>query len=282
MKFAGFPKFALLLAPAVVFIVALAGCGSSNNLALTQGNWSVAATSTSGPVHQSLDGKTISPNATNVSFYVGGNLTQSGTTVAGTMYFVGTCLNPSLAVNFTGTVKGTTVTLTSANLEGTTITVTATGTTAASTSSLTGTYSISGSACDSSGTVTASAVVPITGTWNGTLTNCTDGPLGCAPATISIALTQAATPSSDGTFALTGPVTYTNSVCSANGTISAGSVSGLFVHLNDAPNDTGSFDYSYALLDSASAPANMTGTYVDGNDSQNCAGNQETVTLTKQ
>jgi hypothetical protein len=280
MRFASFPKFALLLAPAVVFVIALAGCGSDHNLALTQGNWSVAATSTSGPVHQFRDSKNLTPNTSNVSFYVGGNLTQTGTNVAGTMYFVGTCIDPSLAVNFTGTVKGTTVTLTSANLEGTTITVTATGTTAASTSSLTGTYSITGSACDSSGTVTLSAVAPITGTWNGTLQPGTSGPNGVAAPTISIALTQATTVSSDGTFALTGTVTYTNSGCSSNGTISAGSISGQFVLLNDSPNNTGSFDYSFGLLDSASAPASMIGTYrvLDGN----CADSLETLTLTKQ
>jgi hypothetical protein len=284
MRFASFPKFALLVAPAVVFVVTLAGCGSNNNMTLTQGNWSVAATSTAvlAPIHQLGNSKRLSPNVSNVSFYAGGNLTQTGTNVAGTMYIYGSlCFDSSSRIAFTGTVNGTKVTLTSASVNGQVITVTATGTSTSATSALTGTYTVTGGCDDGdSGTLTASAVAPITGTWTGTLTNCTDGPLGCVPATISIDLTEATTASSDGTFALTGPVTYTTSSCSSNGTISAGSIAGPYVHLNDTPNDTGSFDYSFAFLDSTSAPANMTGTYqVSGG---NCDGAQATLTLTKQ
>ncbi len=284
MKFASFPKFALLLAPAVVFVVALAGCGSSKNLALTQGNWSVAATSTAiaAPSHQMQDGKSLSPNVSNASFYVGGNLTQTGTNVAGTMYFVGTCIAASsTAVNFTGTVKGTTVTLTSVGLPSTVITVTATGAISA-TSSLTGTYTVTGG-CDGgdSGTVTANAVPSISGTWNGTLLVGTNG---TAAPIISFALTQASTPSNDGTFALTGNIAYTNSGCSVSGTISSGTIAGnsVVISANTVEKDqsAGSFSFDNVLLDSPTAPANMTGTY-DVSALGLCPGLQS-LTLTKQ
>ena len=62
MKFASFPKFVLLSLLAGVFALVLTGCGASNNLALAPGNWSMTATKSGGSV-----------------FYIGGNLTQSGT-----------------------------------------------------------------------------------------------------------------------------------------------------------------------------------------------------------
>src|SRR3981081_4395126 len=102
MKFASFPKFALLSLLAGVFALVLTGCGASNHLAVPAGNWSMTATKTGGPV-----------------FYIGGNLTQSGTNLAGTMYVANSlCYSPSQRVDFTGTVKGSKVTLTSDSVGG--------------------------------------------------------------------------------------------------------------------------------------------------------------------
>jgi hypothetical protein len=280
MKFATASKLALLLLMAAVFALALTGCGSTNNLALTQGNWSVTATSTATPQHRNPQ----TPNVSNVSFYVGGNLTQAGSNITGTMYITGSeCFDPSNQVNFTGTVHDKAITLTSPALDGQVITVAATGTDAAD---LTGTYSVAGGCDDGdSGTVTANAVPSISATWSGTLVNASSLTNGNVSATISIALAQAATASSDGTFALTGNITYTNSVCSVSGTVGAGSfVSGQFVLINagtiDQSEGTGSFTFGLAPLDSATAPANMTGGYTvnDGD----CAGDIQTLTLTKQ
>jgi hypothetical protein len=288
MNFAGFPKFSLLLPLACILAIALAGCGSSNNMALTQGNWSVAATSTAvARRHNIVSRDTPIPNNSNVSFYVGGNLTQTGSNLAGTMYITGSCVDPSAAVPFTGTVKGTKVTLTSASIEGNVITVSASGTTTSATSSLTGTYTVTGEGCDGgdSGTVTATAVPSISGTWSGSLVNNTSGTNGIAGATISIALTQASTVSDDGTFALSGSVTYTNSTCSLSGTLTGGFVSGQFVKIDastiDQGDGTGSFEYGLALLDSPSAPANMTSGYSVFSDGP-CGGDVQTLTLTKQ
>src|ERR1700730_790945 len=185
MKFASFPKFALLSLLAGVFALVLTGCGVSNNLALTPGNWSMTATKSGGPV-----------------FYIGGNLTQSGTNLAGTMYVVSSlCYGSSQTVAFTGTVKGNKVTLTSASVGGEVLSITASGTAG----SLTGTYSIAGgTTCNGdTGTIVANPVPPIHATWSGPIV----GDANADPnVTLAIAFTLVLTDSPDGTFAVTGNI----------------------------------------------------------------------------
>jgi hypothetical protein len=273
MKFARFPKFSVLTLLAGVFAMALVGCGGGSNLALTQGNWSVTATSTASASSHNI--------ASNI-FYIGGNLTQNGSAVSGTMYVANSgCFDVSTPIAISGTVKDKTVTLTTASFQEQVITVTATGT---DPSTLSGTYKVTGSGCDGGdqGTVSALAMPAISGTWNGLVAS--TGP-GITQATLSVALTQAATASADGTFALTGTVTYTNSSCSVSGTITTGSVAGQYIPLirvttNEQDESQGSFDYTNSLLDSASAPKNMTGDY--DVTSGLCDGNVQSLTLTKQ
>ena len=266
MKFGNFPKFASLSLLAGVLTMALAGCGGSSNLGLTQGNWAFSASSTA-------PAKIVS----GPTFVVGGNLTQSGNNLTGTMYVTQSGCIPQQFVSFTGTVKGKNVTLTSASFGGEVISVTASG----SKDSLSGTYTVTGD-CADSGTVTASAVPSISGTWNGTIPNPTQG---IAQATLSIALTQAATASEDGTFALSGTLTYSNSVCSVSGTISNGSLAGNYiVFINgttlDQDSGEGTILYSNVTLDSVTVPKNMTGDYnVTGGL---CQDQSQSVTLTKQ
>src|SRR5256885_9406191 len=94
MKVASFPKFAFFLTVAAIFVLALAGCGGSNNLGLTQGNWAFSATST-----------TATPAISSTAFVLGGKLTQSGTSLTGTMYVTPSgCIAPQF-VEFTRAVK---------------------------------------------------------------------------------------------------------------------------------------------------------------------------------
>jgi len=270
MKFARFPKFSVLSLLAGVFALALAGCGGTNNLNLTQGNWSVTATSTA--TSRALAAPT---------FIIGGNLTQNKSTVSGTMYVVDSlCFPASQAIAITGTVKEKKVTLTTASFQDQVITVTATGT---DPSTLTGTYTVTGTGCDGGdqGTVVATAMPSITGTWTGPI----NPTLGIAVPTLSLNLTQSATASEDGTFPLTGTVTYTNSGCSVSGTVSSGSVAGQYIaslHVNtiDQNQTAGDFFYENVLLDSASAPTSMTGDYDAITDL--CGEIAQPVTLTKQ
>ena len=265
MKFAGFSKFSVLSLLSGVFALALAGCGGTNNLGLTQGNWAFSASSTAAQVLRS-----------GPTFVVGGNLTQSGTNLTGTMYVSQSgCIAPQF-VGFTGTVKDKNVTLTSENFGGQVISVTASGTK----DSLTGTYTVTGE-CADSGTVTASAVPSISGTWNGTISNVTRAKgYGAAEATLSVALSQAATASEDGTFALTGTLTYTNSGCAVSGTISNGYLAGNFISFSGSTDDgVGTVFYDNVTLDSITAPKNMTGTY---EFSSEVCDQSQSLTLTKQ
>lgn len=265
MKFVALSKFALLPLLAGVLALALAGCGASNNLNLTQGNWSMAATPTA--------------NVANSNFQIGGNLTQNGSTLAGTMSFISSlCFAPSQIVTFTGTIKGKNVTLTSASVGGEVITVTATAT---SGSALTGTYSIAGgTTCNGqTGSLTASPVPSINGTWSGPIIGDANGD---PPVTLSIALTQAAAASADGTFGLTGTITYTGSTCWVSGTIPANSsyIVGPFVVLNGSTLDGATFSYT-ALLNNPASPTTMpNGNY--GASGGSCPDDLLAVTLTKQ
>jgi len=264
MKFARFLKFALSALLAGVLTLALAGCGASNNLNLTQGNWSMTAVPTAGAAG---------------TFYIGGNLTQSGSNLAGTMYVISSCISSSQSVAFTGTVTGNKVTLTSASASGEVITITSSGTAG----SLTGTYTVTGGCDDGDkGNVTLNAVPSISGTWSGPISG-SGGP----NVTIAIAFTQAATASADGTYALSGNVTFTNSSCSVSGTVSSASIAGPYLVVSGLTNDVingangGSFTYDQVFLNSPASPTSMKGTY--SVTSGDCAGDPDTTpTFTKQ
>jgi len=261
MKFAAFSKFALALLTASVLTLTLVGCGSSDTLNLTQGNWAVTGTRTGGGA------------IANTTFYVGGSLTQSGKTVSGTMYIIGlSCFDSYSGVAFTGTVSGKTLTLTSPAIGGQVVTVTATGTNSA----LTGTYSVAGG-CDTgdTGTITANPVPSINGTWSGPIVGDSNGDPN---ASLAIAFTQAATASSDGTFAITGTLTYTGSTCSASGSINTGSyIVGPHLVISANTNDGGSLSYD-GYLNSTTAPTSVFGNYSDAGG--NCT-DVLTATFTK-
>ena len=226
MKFAGFPKFALLALLAGVLALALSGCGASN-LALTPGNWSMTAVPSSGAAG---------------TFYIGGNLTQNGSSLTATMSVVSSlCFSSSQVVPFTGKVNGNKVTLTSSSIGGEVITVTASGT---SGSALAGTYTIvGGTTCNGdSGTLTANPVPTISGTWGGLIFSPGGVSQGGANAALALTLTQAATASSDGTFALTGSGTFTNSSCSSAATVTSAFIAGPYLVVEGDTDDGGSCD----------------------------------------
>ena len=244
-------------------ICMLAGCGAIENVKLTQGNWSVTATSST---------------PANGTFYVGGSLTQSGDTLSGKMHIVNSlCFDVSTPVDFHGKVKGRNVTLTSTSVNSQVITINGTGTS----SEFSGTYSLTGGTCAAGdkGTISSNAVPSITGTWSGPIAGS-----GGSAVTLSTTLTQAAAASADGTFAVSGAVAYTGSSCSVDGTITSGFVVGPYLQLNGTTVETdgsaGSFTYAQVLLDSQSAPKSMTGTYevVAGL----CGGDIDAPTLAKQ
>jgi hypothetical protein len=223
-------KPGMVLAALFVSCLLCIGCGGGSSSSsgpyssITNGNWSLTATSTVTP------GLVLS---------IGGSLTQSGNVVSGTMLVSSSVLNcpslPSVAIPFTGTFSGDTLTLTSANFNNQFVTVNAIG----SGDSLTGTYSVAGGCADGdNGTIAASYLPPLTGTWTGTITNPDGTPVSVDPsnpneyATASLTLTQSAT-ATNGSFPLSGAFNTNfapGSVVCASGTIpDAGTTIGAYV-----------------------------------------------------
>jgi hypothetical protein len=252
----------VLLATMALVLTACPAMTDGPLTTLTPGNWSVTATSSSSGVG---------------TINVGGNLTQTGSALSGSMYVVGSmCFDVSQPVAFTGTVSGTLVTLTSADVNGQVFSVMATST---DSSSLSGTYTTTGGCAGSdSGTATASAVPSISGTWSGPVIG-----TGGSSVTLSMTVAQGAIAASDGSFPLAGTLTYTGSSCSVSGTITNGFVAGSYILVNANTVETdasgGSVFYNQVLLDSSSNPHNMKGTYEVG--SGLCAGDLQELTLNK-
>jgi hypothetical protein len=262
MKFSGFLKFVALAAVAGALSLSLVGCGSTTrNTAFTQGNWAFTATSTA-PAR----------NISSSSFVLGGNLTQSGASLSGTLTVNNSgCISPQ-TLSFTGTVKGTDITLTSQAFDGNVISVTASGTK----DSLSGNYTITGG-CADQGTVTAGAVASISGTWNGTLSPVNLRGNGISAVGVSLALTQSEGSSEDGSFALTGTLTYTGTGCVEPVTVTSSSILGNAATVGAQSG----FGYTNVTLNSITSPTSVSGDY-DGT-SDDCSGmGSQTLVLTKQ
>jgi hypothetical protein len=259
MKFAGFPKFVCMSVMAGVLSLVLTGCGANSSMSLTQGNWSMTATPTAGG---------------NGTFYIGGNLSQSGSSVSANMYVVGSqCFDSSAQVALSGTVSGTQLVLTSGSVQGQVVTITTKGTGGSTTS---GTYTVAGGCDDGdTGNIAATLVPSISATWSGPIVS-----QGGPNVTLSFALTQAASASSNGTFAISGNGSFANSSCSNSATVTNAFIAGPYLLVNGTTDDGGDFSYSQVLLNNPSTPTSMKGTYqVFGG---NCDGDLDNPTFTKQ
>src|SRR6267378_1508446 len=240
------PRFWLSLLLCILALV-LTGCWpilKPSDAVLTDGNWSVTATSSNPAIG---------------TFHVGGNLAQIGNTLSGTMYVVSSlCFDDSKPISLTGTVNGQEVTLASTDINGQVFSVTAIATT---NSALDGTYTITGG-CGSgdSGTAAANVVPSISGTWGGSLVG-SGGP----SVALNINLVQSAIASADGSFALTGDLVYAGSSCSDSGTITSAFIAGSYILLNadtvETDGSVGNVTYNNVLLDDSQNPQNMSGTY---------------------
>ena len=254
----------------VTFCLLISGCGGGSSstpaptptpvpqLALTSGNWDFAAVSSSGP-----------------SFLIGGNVVQTGSSVTGGLRVVNSaCFTPSTAVPISGTISGQTANVTSAAIASQTINATLSG----SATSLTGTYSVTGTGCagGDKGNIAGVLVPSISGTWKGTfISNTVANPSVGVSATI----TEGA-PDATGLFVLTGSAAYTGSPCFATGTTTtASAMAGRTVDVL-FKNDDGSTVEFIGALNNPAAPTQVNGTYtVTGGL---CGGDSGTGQLTKQ
>lgn len=254
------------------FCILLSGCGGGSStpaptptpvpqLALTSGNWDFAAASSSGP-----------------SFLIGGNVVQTGTSVTGGLRVINSaCFTPSTAVPISGTISGPTATVTSAAVASQTINASLSG----SATSLTGTYTVTGTGCagGDKGNIAGVLVPSITGTWKGTfISNAVAHPSMGVTAPIT---EGAADPS--GAFVLTGSAAYVGSPCFTTGTTAtATTTSGMAGRTVDVffKNDDASTVEFVGALNNPAAPTQVNGTYtVTGGL---CAGDTGTGQLTKQ
>jgi len=247
-------KTRIVFAVFLVSCLLLSSCGGGSSSStipqssLTNGNWSIAATS----------------NTSQITVQIGGDLEQSGGSVAGIMHLLDPiCFEPFLDdVPFTGKFSGDHLTMTSAAINGQVIKVDATG----SGDSLSGTYSIAGGcAAGDQGTIVGSSVGSITGTWKSTFTQ------GSATVSVTTNLTEAAVADAHGRFPLSGTFAVSGSPCTTGGTlvnidlIGSSSVWGSVVVANVVSNPVGGGQGGLVFAGFISDPLNpskMTGTYI--------------------
>ena len=168
------------------------------------------------------------------SLLVDGALSQSGAAISGILHTQGSlCFDDNLDdLIVSGTVAGNTFTLNTASLRGQVLSITATPALVAGTvQGLTGTWSLTGGTCASSGMSTLLFTQPLSGTWSGPFTN---GFTGTASAT----LTQSG-PDAHGFFPVTGSFTFTGLSCFASGAVASGSLRGLEVNILLSTSDSG-------------------------------------------
>jgi hypothetical protein len=239
------------------------GGGGSQNASINSGNWYVEATSLVSAGQKS---------------YILGGLVQTGTTISGTMHIDNSNCYDLFNDNvpFSGSVSGSTVTLTSASVTSQVIKVTGTITSA---SALTGTYTITGGCANGDhGSITAMHVPPISGTWKATEVS------GSTTITTTVNITQQSTANPDGSFNLTGTVTFTNSPCATTGTINtvsftAGDVVAVAVDTNEVGGGHGQLVF-FGYLGIPASQTAISGAYQYA--SGVCNGSTGNLNFTKQ
>ena len=153
---------------------------------------------------------------------IAGSITQSDRRIRGAIHVGGsTCFDRMITVNLTGTLNGSDLLLTSSSVDGQVTTVTGT----VSDTSFTGTYLINGGCADGDqGSVIGTRVPSIAMQLQGIFTNS-----GQATFDAVLDIAQTGTSSSDGSYGITGTVTF-NTSCFGAGMIKSGTLSsGSFI-----------------------------------------------------
>ena len=268
-------RFAVLLAGLALLV--LAGCGmSSQPQPLPSGNWLIvtkAATST-------------------FSGALGGNLSQSGTSVTGVLHSIGfsrcyTPPTPAIMVQtnipVSGTFENGSLHLVSNSVSGQVVTIDATYRAGV----LNGTYLLQGGCADGErGTVTAEPMPDLSGTWAGT---------SSSGARVTVNWQQQSSATTDGVFSMSGNISLSNGPgCYPSGTMAmqagysqggepiASFVTGHALSVA-ASDNSGSEPVAIALAGFAHTvnhPYTITGTFTLSGGS--CTFSPQQITLTRQ
>jgi hypothetical protein len=204
-------RFSLFLA-VVLFMFLWSGCGGNSSTStgsstaefgIIPGNWDIIMLTLSNP----------NPG----SGRAGGNLTQTGSTISGTLHMAGSrCFDPLDDLLVTGQASARSISITTAPVQGQTVTFTSADfppVLPIPNSVVVGSYTISGGACAAGekGSFAASLVPSLTGTWKGSL-------LGLFNGDVTGTLSQTG-PDPHGFYHLSGVFTFTGSPCFTSGTI---------------------------------------------------------------
>lgn len=222
--------------PIFALALCLAGCAAGGPGALLpapavpniSGNWQIDAA--------------IAPTSTAPGLLLIGALESSGTSVTGTFRF-SDLANPRVCglnevVAVTGTIDPAgNLNLLSNKLQSGSVLTAKLTLPPVLTNFATGTVSVAGTNCaEASIPATAAQIASVTGSFSGPIAPTAQNSSTSAPkGTATLSLTQAATPSADGQFTLTGTLSYILGTCSVSSTV-AGNVSGigLIMHSTDA------------------------------------------------
>ena len=160
------------------------------------------------------------------SLTIAGSINQSGSSITGAVHVAGgSCFDQQNTIGLTGTLTDGNISLTSESVDGQVFTFAGSITTKANfPDTLTGTFAVNGGCANGEqGNVTGFSVGSIAGNWGGIWTTAGGGTLNA-----SAQLAQASA-SSQGSFGLTGTITFDDG-CLKSGTIASGTFpSGSFI-----------------------------------------------------
>jgi hypothetical protein len=211
-----------------LFSILLLLCGCGGEVKTSRPLSGPPAGPPSGPPVQSLNivgnwqFSTTSSMTGTSTLTIAGSINQSDREISGAMHVSGsTCIDRMITVGLTGTLNGSNLLLTSSSVDGQVTTITGT----VSDTSFTGTYHTNGGCADGDqGSVIGTRIPYIANQLQGTFTNSGQGTFDAVGD-----IAQNATASSDGSYGITGSVTF-NTACFSAGTIKSGTLSsGSFI-----------------------------------------------------
>lgn len=255
----------------VASLLALGGCGGSASstlpptpqLTIVSGNWGMSLTTQPTP-------------PLGLILASGGVINQNGNTLSGIIHLQGsTCFDPQLDdLTVSGTITGTTLTLTSAPLRGQVLSMSVTppANQVGDVKALSGMWTLTGGSCAGSGTILMVSVPPLTGTWSGPITNAATG-------TVSATLTQTG-PDAHGFFQVTGSFAFSAVPCFTSGSIVSSMVTGLEADILLNTNEPGQAEVT--IIHDPNPSTERLLTSVIPSLSVTCSGNFVQATLNKQ
>ena len=232
-------------------LVCLCGCGGSSGttpvsqgpqFGIASGNWDLVMLTL--PFSSAMQ--------------AGGSLTQTGTTISGTLHITGSpCFDPvadDVIVN--GTASDGVISMTTVPVRGQTITLTSGSLPPplpGSNTTIFGSWKLTGGTCADGlqGNVSARLVRSLTGTWKGNVT-------GLFNAGVTAVLTQTG-PDAHGFFHLSGSFSFSGSACFTSGTISNSQLTGATFDVLINTSDAGQTELS-GTMDNL-GPAAMQSTF---------------------